>query len=353
MTTSDAPTRLPIRFLPDLFDQYLKHEQLIRDRLGKAKMLKCQAAAKSLIENNKMSRKALHVALQELVDNPTEKLLALLQAKQLLLSNESKAQSPAYQYNQAHQLSIVRLLEYAADQIMLTQAPIVLKEMGLDTLLPFFQPPAFQPPSATPTAHLNTLLAGIAAQQGNMKGILSVINTFINEQPELLKQLQVAKDNQIEVLKALLTTTVTHIQTQRKQAAGGAALASHHSTINALSNLLSLTSLVQEYFTDMKDNLTISLAAAENLVIQEVASMSDAASYKPASLQALLKNLRCADERTKIAVINRVTAVVSALSNAFFIDADERASLGVRLREQLNSLVRAEDRFHQFAHRRL
>lgn len=337
-----------LRFTPDIYDCYIARESEIHKKVGKATLLKCRATAQSLILHNKMSRKALHAALGDHQGKQVECLMVLLLARSLLSDGDNKQISEAFKYNVEHKQEITRLISYSTDKVVTSHAAEVLPKIGLGELSTYFMGTA-----ETNSLGVNSLLMELVSKKGNLFEILNAIEQYATHHSEVLKDLNVASTDQLALVQAFMRLLLEHIQDNKKYDYNEQAMASNHSILNSLSNLISLISLVQEYFVDLKDTLSVNLVTAEKIVTREVATMSNAKEYKAASVQQFLKNLRCGDTAIKIAVMNRVIAITDSLSDSFFIDCQDRDTLSSNIKEQINSLVTSENRFDEFINKRL
>lgn len=336
------------KFIPDVYEHFVTHEHIVLQAIGKPKMLKCHATAQSLVVQNVLTRKSLEKGIQEQIANDAERLITLFLARSLLTVAPPKDKTPAYQENCASKNELILNLEFIADSLLGAAGPQLLKNIGFTDLIPHFTRT-----ETSDTKPLNALIADLVSFRGNMGHILKRIQTFTQNDTSLLKSLKVSKQDQLGVVKAINGLLAARHHSNQKNAEDRTLTASHHDTLNTLSNLITIISLVHEYFADLKETISINLTVAENSVIQEIASMSDAEGYKSVSLQVLMKNIRCTDDRTKIMILNRISTIVNSLNDSFFLTELGKETINYKIREFSDSLIKSEDRFSVFVKNRL
>lgn len=337
-----------VKFIPDFFDYYLSHEHILQQKIGKPKLLKCHAIAQTLIEHNVMSRKLLYTVLAEHAQNSMEQLITLLKARALLTDLPPTEQSEAYQQNSDIKDQILLSLAYATDQLLFKEGEALLQAMGFSELSKYFAKTAQG--SAKP---LTLFYAEVMGHKGDIQAIMLSTQKLATEHAPLLKSLGIPTEDQFELAKGLMSLLSQRHKDHGQPQGEQTATVSNFELLNAFSNIVSLVSLVREYFADMKASIAISLTVAEQAVAKEVAAMSNADAYKSASLQVLVKSLRCSDSRSKIAVINRITAIVNSLGDSFFVSENGKEVAIEKVREFTNVLVKSEDKFNAFVQNRL
>lgn len=337
-----------LRFIPDVYEYFRQHERDALQSLGKARALKSKSAAQALIYNNVLSRKILREVLSTQLQTEPERLITLFMARTLLEAGPESGASSEFKQNKANAASVLWLLRETSDQLVNLLAPNVLKELGFDAILGNFP----NAPSKN-TSLLNQLMATLIEKNGNISAIINSVENFCQQYSAELKHLDLQGDNLVTLTQNTMHVLIRRFNEEISAQSDRCATLTYHDSLNNLSNAVTLFHLVQDTFADMKKTIPVSPAIAERYIVAEIALMSDAEHYKVTGLTALLKNLRCAEDRVKIAIINRILTIMNSLNDAFFIDPSYRKVVHGKITDQLQQLVKAEDRFSFFAKNRL